>query len=149
MNKQYDHAKCSTVRELLSRLGDKWTVLVIIMLRDGPMRFSVLKRSVAGISQRMLTLTLRTLERDGLVSRTVHPTVPPAVEYALTDLGHSFAEPIMALGDWVFHHHAEIQSARMIFDDNQAQSTPPARKPQPEQAEQAPIAIGASAIDHG
>lgn len=122
MSEQYNHAKCTTVRELLSRLGDKWTVLVIIMLRDGPMRFSELKRSVAGISQRMLTLTLRALERDGLVSRTVYPTVPPAVEYALTDLGHSFAQPVMALGDWVFQHHSEIQSARMTYDGKSEQA---------------------------
>ncbi len=86
------------------------------------MRFSELKRSVAGISQRMLTLTLRTLERDGLVSRTVHPTIPPAVEYALTDMGHSFAEPVMALGDWVFKHHEEIHSARTDFDARSEQA---------------------------
>ncbi|MGL4199217.1 MAG: winged helix-turn-helix transcriptional regulator, partial [Allorhizobium sp.] len=82
----YDPSKCQTVSEMLARLGDKWTVLVIMMLADGPQRFSDLKRSVVGISQRMLTLTLRSLERDGIVERTVHPTVPPKVEYALTDL---------------------------------------------------------------
>ncbi|MFN3503163.1 MAG: winged helix-turn-helix transcriptional regulator [Allorhizobium sp.] len=112
----YDPNKCQTVSEMLARLGDKWTVLVIMMLGDGPQRFSDLKRSVVGISQRMLTLTLRALERDGIVERTVHPTVPPKVEYALTDLGRSFGEPIRALGGWVFTHHERIQTARAEFD---------------------------------
>ena len=112
----YDPTKCQTVSEMLARLGDKWTVLVIMMLGDGPRRFSDLKRSVVGISQRMLTLTLRALERDGIVERTVHPTVPPKVEYALTDLGRSFGEPIRALGGWVFTHHDRTQTARVEFD---------------------------------
>lgn len=115
----YDPMKCQTVSEMLARLGDKWTVLVIMMLGDTPKRFSDLKRSVVGISQRMLTLTLRALERDGIVERTVHPTVPPKVEYALTDLGRSFGEPIRALGGWVFTHHEHIQSARVEFDSRQ------------------------------
>lgn len=86
------------VSEMLARLGDKWTVLVIMMLGDGPQRFSDLKRMVVGVSQRMLTLTLRALERDGIVERTVHPTVPPRVEYAPTDLGRSsLAVPVKAL----------------------------------------------------
>ncbi|WP_159950101.1 helix-turn-helix domain-containing protein [Rhizobium sp. 18065] len=113
----YDPAKCQTVSEMLARLGDKWTVLVIMMLADGPQRFSDLKRAVVGISQRMLTLTLRALERDGLVSRTVHPTVPPKVEYALTELGRSFGEPIKAMGGWVFRNHDLIQMARAEFDE--------------------------------
>jgi DNA-binding HxlR family transcriptional regulator len=113
----YDPAKCQTVSEMLARLGDKWTVLVIMMLGDGPQRFSDLKRSVVGISQRMLTLTLRALERDGLVARTVHPTVPPKVEYALTELGCSFGEPIRAMGGWVFRNHDLIQKARTEFDE--------------------------------
>lgn len=112
----YDPSKCPTVSEMLSRLGDKWTVLVIMMLRDGPKRFSELKRDVVGISQRMLTLTLRALERDGVVRRTVFTTVPPSVEYELTDLGQSFAEPIVSLGSWVFSNHTLIQKARMEFD---------------------------------
>ncbi|MET3614509.1 DNA-binding HxlR family transcriptional regulator [Rhizobium aquaticum] len=112
----YDPSKCPTVSEMLSRLGDKWTVLVIMMLRDGPKRFSELKRDVVGISQRMLTLTLRALERDGVVRRTVFTTVPPSVEYELTDLGQSFAEPIVSLGSWVFSNHMTIQKARREFD---------------------------------
>lgn len=112
----YDPDKCTTVSEMLARLGDKWTVLVIMMLYDGPQRFSELKRLVVGVSQRMLTLTLRALERDGIVERTVHPTVPPKVEYALTDLGRSFAVPVKALGGWVFANHDNIQTARARFD---------------------------------
>ncbi|HZG29452.1 MAG TPA: helix-turn-helix domain-containing protein [Ensifer sp.] len=101
---------------MLSRLGDKWSVLIIMMLREGPKRFSELKREVVGISQRMLTLTLRALERDGVVRRTVFNTVPPSVEYELTTLGQSFAEPIVALGNWVFSNHTLIQQARAEFD---------------------------------
>ncbi|KPF46241.1 helix-turn-helix domain-containing protein [Rhizobium sp. AAP43] len=118
----YDPAKCTTVSEMLARLGDKWTVLVIMMLDDGPQRFSDLKRMVVGVSQRMLTLTLRALERDGIVERTVHPTVPPKVEYALTDLGRSFSAPVKALGGWVFSNHEDIQSARTRFDERNAEA---------------------------
>jgi len=120
----YDPAKCTTVSEMLARLGDKWTVLVIMMLGDGPQRFSDLKRMVVGVSQRMLTLTLRALERDGIVERTVHPTVPPRVEYALTDLGRSFSVPVRALGGWVFANHEDIQSARARFDERNAEAGP-------------------------
>ena len=88
------------VREVLNRVGDKWSILVVAVLRDGSMRFSDLRRSVDGISQRMLTLTLRGLERDGLVTRTVTPTTPPRVDYALTRLGRSLLDPIMALAEW-------------------------------------------------
>ena len=96
----YDPNKCQTVSEMLARLGDKWTVLVIMMLGDGPQRFSDLKRSVVGISQRMLTLTLRALERDGIVERTVHPTVPPKVEYSLTDEGRTIGPILLQLRGW-------------------------------------------------
>ncbi len=115
----YDPSKCPTVSEMLSRLGDKWSVLIIMMLRDGSKRFSELKREVVGISQRMLTLTLRALERDGVVRRTVFTTVPPSVEYELTGLGQSFAQPIVALGNWVFSNHTLIQNARAEFDARQ------------------------------
>lgn len=124
-NSSYDPAKCQTVSEMLARLGDKWTVLVIMMLAEGPQRFNDLKRGVVGVSQRMLTLTLRALERDGLVSRTVHPTVPPKVEYALTELGRSFGEPIKAMGGWVFRNHDLIQSARAEFDERNAVTASP------------------------
>ncbi len=112
----FEPLKCQTVSEMLARLGDKWTVLVIMVLGSGPLRFSELKRAVVGISQRMLTLTLRALERDGLVQRTVHPTVPPSVEYALTELGLSFFEPIDAMGGWVFRNHDRIRAARAAYD---------------------------------
>jgi DNA-binding HxlR family transcriptional regulator len=104
------------VSEVLSRVGDKWTVLVVQYLGSGPMRFSELKRSIGGISQKMLTTTLRGLERDGLVTRTVFPTIPPRVDYELTDLGRGLAEPVQALGKWAFEHLPEIQGARTNFD---------------------------------
>lgn len=116
MYDNFDAAKCPTVSEMLSRLGDKWTVLVIMMLRNGPKRFSELKRDVVGISQRMLTLTLRALERDGVVRRTVYATIPPSVEYELTELGRSFSEPIVSLGSWVFSNHELIRNARAEYD---------------------------------
>lgn len=107
---------CRLVGPVLARIGDKWSVLVVMTLRDGPRRFNELKRLVGGISQRMLTFTLRGLERDGLVTRTVFPTIPPRVDYALTDLGRSLQEPVMALGTWAFTHFSEIQTAQRRFD---------------------------------
>ena len=107
---------CLAVASVLARVGDKWSVLVIMMLIDGPMRFNELKRKIGGISQRMLTLTLRGLERDGLITRTVFPTIPPRVDYELTDLGRGLAEPVQALGQWVFEHKGEIEGAREKFD---------------------------------
>lgn len=107
---------CVAVRDVLNRVGDKWSVLVIVLLGDGPRRFSELKRSIDGISQRMLTLTLRGLERDGLVTRTVFPTVPPRVDYALTDLGRTLLEPVTALGAWAQAHGEIIHRAREQYD---------------------------------
>jgi DNA-binding HxlR family transcriptional regulator len=101
---------------VLARVGDKWSVFVIMMLFDGPKRFNELKRLVGGISQRMLTLTLRGLERDGLVTRTVFPTIPPRVDYELTDLGRGLSEPVIALGGWAQAHQSEIEAARSRFD---------------------------------
>ena len=106
------HQDCRGVASVLSRVGDKWSVLVIMLLRDGPRRFNELKRMINGISQRMLTLTLRGLERDGLVTRTVFPTIPPRVDYELTDLGRGLAVPVMALGEWAFAHLPEIEIGR-------------------------------------
>jgi DNA-binding HxlR family transcriptional regulator len=91
-------------------------VFVIMMLGDGPKRFNEIKRLIGGISQRMLTLTLRGLERDGLVTRTVFPTIPPRVDYELTDLGRGLSKPVEALGKWAFDHRVEIESARTKFD---------------------------------
>jgi DNA-binding HxlR family transcriptional regulator len=107
---------CRAVSEVLDRVGDKWSVLVVVMLGDGPKRFNELRRSIATISQRMLTLTLRGLERDGLVTRTAFPTIPPRVDYALTDLGRSLLGPVDALGRWARQHHAAIVRAREKFD---------------------------------
>jgi DNA-binding HxlR family transcriptional regulator len=107
---------CRAVSDVLDRIGDKWSVLVVVMLGDGPKRFNELRRSIASISQRMLTLTLRGLERDGLVTRTVFPTIPPRVDYELTRLGLSLLRPVGALGAWARANHAKIVEARREFD---------------------------------
>ncbi|QWP77090.1 helix-turn-helix transcriptional regulator [Lysobacter sp. K5869] len=106
------YADCRIVLDVLGRIGDKWTVMVVGALAAGPQRFNAMRRGIDGISHRMLTLTLRTLERDGLVSRTVHPSVPPAVEYELTALGRSLIGPLRGLADWALEHRDEIQAAR-------------------------------------
>lgn len=105
-----------TVREVLDRVGDKWSLLVIGLLGDGVQRFSELRRGVDGISQRMLAVTLRGLERDGLVTRTVHPTVPPKVEYSLTVMGRTLLSTVCELVDWADQHATEIDSARQAYD---------------------------------
>jgi DNA-binding HxlR family transcriptional regulator len=107
---------CRAVSEVLDRVGDKWSVLVVVMLGGGPKRFNELRRSIASISQRMLTLTLRGLERDGLVTRTMFPTIPPRVDYELTELGRSLLGPVDALGAWARQNRARIQQARQRFD---------------------------------
>jgi DNA-binding HxlR family transcriptional regulator len=117
-----DHSNCVVVREVLDRVGDKWSVLVIALLGERGQRFSELKRAIEGISQRMLTLTLRQLERDGLVSRTVHATVPPRVDYALTPLGVSVLQPITALIDWATAHGSDIAAARRAYEDEQTEN---------------------------
>jgi DNA-binding HxlR family transcriptional regulator len=114
------HDSCLAVREVLDRVGDKWSVLVVGLLRDGPRRFSDLRRSIVGISQRMLTLTLKALERDGLVTRTVFPTIPPKVEYALTELGLTLLGPITALAEWAQGNRESIQKARARYEAKQA-----------------------------
>lgn len=108
--------RCRVVGGVLARIGDKWSVLVVMLLSQGPKRFSELKRSVGSISQRMLTLTLRGLERDGFVTRTVTPTIPPRVDYELTELGHSLRQPVEALGGWAFENHGRVEAARKTFD---------------------------------
>ena len=107
---------CRAVSEVLDRIGDKWSVLVVVTLGDGPKQFNELRRSIASISQRMLTLTLRGLERDGLISRTVFPTVPPRVDYELTELGRSLLRPVRALGGWARENRSRILQARLRFD---------------------------------
>jgi DNA-binding HxlR family transcriptional regulator len=108
--------KCLAVREVLNRVGDKWSVQVVGLLGDGKKRFSELRRSIEGISQRMLTLTLKGLERDGLITRTAYPTIPPRVEYELTKLGRSLLTPITELGDWAGQNRERIQIARNRYD---------------------------------
>ena len=115
-NKTEPEAECRAVSEALARIGDKWTVLVVELLASGPMRFNEIRRTIGNISQRMLTLTLRDLERDGLVTRTVYPTIPPAVEYQLTKLGRTLREPLIAVADWVRKHQPAMMEARKAFD---------------------------------
>ncbi|GAB7042689.1 helix-turn-helix domain-containing protein [Catenuloplanes niger JCM 9533] len=105
------------LRDTLDRIGDRWTVIVVVLLRDGPRRFTDLRRAAAGISQRMLTHTLRSLERDGLLTRTVHPTVPPRVDYELTPAGRSLTEPLTALLHWSLRHHEHVRASRASYDD--------------------------------
>src|SRR5712664_4898409 len=107
---------CRAVSDVLARVGDKWTVLVVSTLGEGPKRFNELRRALGSISQRMLTLTLRALERDGLVTRTVFPTIPPRVDYELTRLGCSLLEPVLAISQWAERHREEIQASRLRFD---------------------------------
>jgi DNA-binding HxlR family transcriptional regulator len=107
---------CRALGDVLARIGDKWTVFVVGLLANGPMRFNAIRRMVGGISQRMLTLTLRGLERNGLVTRTVYPSVPPRVDYALTPLGCTLIEPLLGLGEWARKHQAEVEAARARFD---------------------------------
>lgn len=111
------HADCRRVGEVLSRVGDKWTMQVVVMLREQPRRFNDLKRQVDGISQQMLTRTLKMLERDGMVDRTVRATTPPQVEYTLTELGRSLSEPVGLLARWVQAHLDTIHDNRMRYDD--------------------------------
>ena len=106
------HNQCRAISDVLARIGDKWTVMVVGLLADGPMRFNELRRTIGGISQRMLTLTLRGLERDGLVTRTVFPTIPPRVDYALTDRGQTLIEPLKLLFAWATEHNAAIERSR-------------------------------------
>ena len=130
MKPRYKHLPedCRAVSDVLARVGDKWSVLVVTRLGGGPLRVNELRRSIGGISQRMLTLTLRGLERDGLITRTVFPTVPPRVEYALTALGRDLLQPVSALGNWALHNQAKIARARDEFDSAAKKAVTPARR---------------------
>jgi len=108
---------CRAVASILARVADKWTVLIVVLLGDGPKRFNEMKRMVGGISQRMLTFTLRGLERDGLVTRTVFPTNPPRVDYELTKLGSTLWEAVEPLGTWARAHLSEILRSRKQFEE--------------------------------
>ncbi|MET0597300.1 MAG: helix-turn-helix domain-containing protein [Mesorhizobium sp.] len=113
---RYESEDCRAVSDILSRVGDKWTVLVVGYLSAGPMRFSELRRSIGGISQKMLTTTLRGLERDGFLTRTVFPSIPPRVDYELTPLGRELQGPVNALGEWARTNIARVNEARARFD---------------------------------
>lgn len=128
---------CRPANEILALIGDKWSVLLVMALSDGSRRFSELRRDVPGISQRMLTLTLRALQRDGFISRTVTPSIPPRVDYELTTLGRSLQEPVIALGRWAVDNRARIEAARTAFDAAAAANqpaAPPSERPRPAQA---------------
>ncbi len=116
----HDLGVCLNVRHVLARVGDKWSMLAVMLLEQKPHRFSDLKRAMIGVSQRMLTHTLRGLERDGLVRRTVTPSVPPRVDYELTDLGRSLGAPVRNLGRWAMDNVDAVRSAREAFDEQRA-----------------------------
>ena len=120
MTRRHPHVTedCRAVSGVLARIGNKWSVLIVSRLGGGPRRFNELKREIGGISQRMLTLTLRNLERDGLITRTVFPTVPPRVDYELTALGRSLLIPVSALGEWALRNRGKIVAAQANFDRN-------------------------------
>lgn len=105
-----------TVRHVLDRVGGKWSIAIIVAAAHGPVRFTELERRIEGISRRMLTLTLRNLERDGLLVRTVHPTVPPKVEYTATDMARELHDTLLALTDWAQRHRPTISAARLRYD---------------------------------
>jgi len=113
----HNSADCRDLSSILALVGDKWTVLIVVLLGDGPKRFNEIKRMVGGISQRMLTFTLRGLERDGLVKRTVLPTTPPRVDYELTKLGSTLWEAVEPLSSWARAHLSQILKARKKFDE--------------------------------
>lgn len=117
------------VRDILDRAGDKWSILVIVSLRNGAMRYTDLQKAIPGISQRMLTLTLRHLQRDGLVGRTAYAEVPPRVEYMLTVLGAGLTDTMMSLVTWAGDHHREIQDNRAQFDSGQSVATSHSTRP--------------------
>ena len=112
----HPQAECRAMGQVFDRIGDKWTIMAVGALSHGPMRFNALLRRIGGVSHRMLTLTLRGLERDGLVKRTAFATIPPRVDYELTPLGHSLIEPLAALAQWGQDHRPEIEQARVAFD---------------------------------
>lgn len=116
-------SECLKVTEVLGRVGDKWSVLIISRLGERGMRFNEIRRAVDGISQRMLTLTLRGLERDGLITRAVTPSIPPRVDYELTVLGRSLLVPVDALAQWALANRAMMESARHVFDSRMANGT--------------------------
>jgi DNA-binding HxlR family transcriptional regulator len=127
----HETGSCRAISGVLARIGDKWSVLIVSRLGQKPMRFNEMKREIGGISQRMLTLTLRNLERDGLITRTVYPTIPPRVDYALTPLGRSLLVPVTALSDWALKNIGKIEQARTEFDGACPEKKAPKISPAP------------------
>jgi DNA-binding HxlR family transcriptional regulator len=129
----HNPSDCRAVADVLARIGDKWTVYVVKLLGKGPMRFNEVRRAVPAISQRMLSLTLRGLERDGLVTRTVTPSIPPRVDYELSAMGLTLFEPLKAVGTWAIANREYVEKSRMQFDSRQDGSKAmPQRKRLPE-----------------
>lgn len=120
-----DSRDCAAMRQILERVGDRWSLIVVVALNRGPLRFNQLRRHLDGVSQRMLTLTLRNLERDGLISRTIFPGVPVGVEYALTSLGESLHAAAEGLLDWADRHRQELNAARQVYDAADTARTAP------------------------
>jgi DNA-binding HxlR family transcriptional regulator len=118
-SEDHSYVECRALADILVRIGDKWTVMVVGVLSRGPMRYSQISKLVDGVSQRMLTLTLKSLERDGLATRTVYPTNPPRVDYALTGLGQTLTVPLNALWTWAQENRVKIEETRRNFDQRQ------------------------------
>lgn len=118
----HSYEECRAVADILARIGDKWTVMVVGALSNGPMRYNQIRRLVEGISQRMLTLTLKGLEQNGLVNRTMYPTIPPRVDYELTELGRLLTVPLQALYDWALEHRPAMLAAREKFAEREQQA---------------------------
>jgi DNA-binding HxlR family transcriptional regulator len=118
-----DESNCAPIREILDRVGDKWSLYIIATLHGGALRFNEIKREVDGISQRMLTLTLRSLERDGLLTRTVSSSTPLRVDYELTTMGHSLRAPIVGLISWAIGNRSSMEKARAAYDRSAAKKT--------------------------
>ncbi len=118
-----DTSRCEHISRMLARISDKWTLLVVRVLGRGPARFNALRREVGEISQKMLASTLRDLEENGFVSRTVTPVTPPQVEYALTDLGRDFLKPVQKLAEWVIENSSRMDAARASFAERRARDT--------------------------
>ncbi len=118
-----DTTRCEHISRMLARISDKWTLLVVRVLGRGPARFNALRREVGEISQKVLASTLRELEENGFVSRTVTPVTPPQVEYALTDLGRDFLKPVQKLAEWVIENSARMDAARVHFAERRARNT--------------------------
>lgn len=123
--KDLQNSDCQKISQVLARVGEKWSILIIMRMAGGPRRFTELKRSINGISQRMLTLCLRGLERDGLINRNVIAVMPPHVEYTLTPLGISLTKPVISLGNWASDHIGDIDAARALFDQQELSPTKP------------------------